>query len=99
LHKKKKKKSLLTYYVGAWLCFHLISLTGKVYCRRARDLGSSPAYTKNQLIFWPDGNYRNYIKKIKGLKKLNRSYIYIHIQVKKNGERFNYYLAFILESI
>ena len=47
--------SLLTYYVGAWLCFHLISLIDKVYCCRVRELGSSPVYTKNQLMFWPDG--------------------------------------------
>jgi hypothetical protein len=32
-----------------------ISSTGKVSCRRARDLGSNPAYTKNQLVSWPNG--------------------------------------------
>ena len=32
-----------------------VSSTGKVSCRRARDLGSNPAYTKNQLVSWPDG--------------------------------------------
>jgi hypothetical protein len=31
-----------------------ISSTGKVFCRRARDLGSNPAYTKNQLVSWSD---------------------------------------------
>ena len=32
-----------------------ISSTSKVSCYRARDLGSNPAYTKNQLVSWPDG--------------------------------------------
>ena len=32
-----------------------VSSTGKVSCRRARDLGSNPACTKNQLVSWPDG--------------------------------------------
>jgi hypothetical protein len=31
-----------------------VSSTGKVSCRRTRDLGSNPAYTKNQLVSWPD---------------------------------------------
>ena len=32
-----------------------VSSTGKVSCCRARDLGSNPAYIKNQLVSWPDG--------------------------------------------
>uniref|UniRef100_A0A2N9IKR3 Uncharacterized protein n=1 Tax=Fagus sylvatica TaxID=28930 RepID=A0A2N9IKR3_FAGSY len=31
-----------------------VSSTGKVSCCRVRDLGSNPAYTKNQLVSWPD---------------------------------------------
>ena len=33
----------------------LVSSTGKVFCRRVRDLGSNPAYAKNQLMSWPNG--------------------------------------------
>jgi hypothetical protein len=32
-----------------------VSSTGKVSCRQTRDLGSNPAYTKNQLMSWHDG--------------------------------------------
>ena len=39
-------------YIALWVP---VSSTGKVSCRRARDLGSNPAYTKNQLVSWPDG--------------------------------------------
>ncbi len=30
----------------------LVSTTGTVFCHRAKDLGSNPAYTKNQLVSW-----------------------------------------------
>jgi hypothetical protein len=43
-----------------------VSLTGKVTCRRARDLGSNPTYTKNQLVSWPDGRSNHH-----GVKKIN----------------------------
>ena len=32
--------------------FLSVSLTGKVSCSRAKDLGSNLAYTKNQLVSW-----------------------------------------------
>ncbi len=32
-----------------------VNSTGKVSCRRAKDLGSNPTYTKNQLVSWSDG--------------------------------------------
>ena len=42
-----------------------VSLTGKVTCPRARDLGSNPTYTKNQLVSWPDNrNNHHDTKKI-----------------------------------
>ena len=40
-----------------------VSLTGKVTCPRARDLGSNPTYTKNQLVSWPDGRNNHYSAK------------------------------------
>jgi hypothetical protein len=46
---KTKRHKSLNGLVGS------VSLTGKVICRRARDLGSNSTYTKNQLVFWPDG--------------------------------------------
>uniref|UniRef100_A0A2N9GDV8 DUF4371 domain-containing protein n=1 Tax=Fagus sylvatica TaxID=28930 RepID=A0A2N9GDV8_FAGSY len=46
-------------FTAKWSAFQpllsTISSTGKVSYRRARDLGSNPAYTKNQLMSWPDG--------------------------------------------
>ena len=32
-----------------------VSSISKISCRRVRDMGSNPAYTKNQLMSWPDG--------------------------------------------
>ncbi len=32
-----------------------VNSTRKVFCCRVRDLGLNPAYTKNQLMSWPDG--------------------------------------------
>ena len=43
-----------------------ISLIGKVTCCQARDLGSNPTYTKNQLVSWPDGRSNHH-----GVKKIN----------------------------
>ena len=37
-----------------------VSSTGKVSCRRAKDLGSNPSYIKNQLMPWPDGKSNHY---------------------------------------
>ena len=31
------------------------SSIGKIFCHRARDLSSYPAYTKDQLVSWSDG--------------------------------------------
>ena len=49
---------MFNIFVGISIKHKLYSIThiriGKVSYRRARDLGSNPAYTKNQLVSWPD---------------------------------------------
>ena len=45
----------LNHYLKVLVKWVLVSLTGKVSYRRARDLGLNPIYTINQLISWPDG--------------------------------------------
>jgi hypothetical protein len=56
--------ALLVYYYQLYnkyiLLVHMfwwvpVSSTGKVSYGRARDLGSNPVYTKNQLVSWLDG--------------------------------------------
>jgi hypothetical protein len=44
-----------TYHSINQLLWVPISSTGKVSCRRVRELGSNLVYTKNQLMSWPDG--------------------------------------------
>ena len=71
------KNLLLSRFKDKFYLWVPVSSTGKVFCRRAKDLSSNPAYTKNQLVSWLNGKskhhrfkfYRNYKKKKK--KKIN----------------------------
>ena len=45
--------------MGLSLCVP-VNLIDKVSCRRVRDLGFESAYTKNKLVYWPDGKSNHY---------------------------------------
>ena len=49
----------------------LVSSTSKVFCRRTRDLGSNPAYTKNQLMSWPNDKSNHHERTPKRFKILS----------------------------
>ena len=66
----------------------LVSSTGKVTSRRIRNLSSNTAYTKNQLVSWPNdkekslgqdaigSNHIVFIKKKKRKKKVSTNKIF-----------------------
>ena len=65
------KNLLLSRFKDKFYPWVPVSSTDKVFCRRARDLGSNPAYTKNQLMSWLDGkSNQNSILTIKKKDKL-----------------------------
>ena len=66
-----------------------VSSTGKVSCCRVRDLGSNPAYTKNQLVSWSDGKEQPLWADPIDLNSI------IIIKKKIHSLNFRYYITFV----